>query len=200
MLSVSDFLGQEFDQVLQDLYGSVGVPFNIRMSKGRGNKTYKGYISLFVCLSTKAIHLELVSDLTAEAFIAALKRFVSRRGISAEIYSDNGTNFDGANKKLCLDLQMAIKEAISLAAESLANDGIQWKFNPPSAPHFGGIWEAGVKSVKGHLQKVLKDSTLTFEEFTTLLTQIEACLNSRPLTALSNDPDDLEALNPGTSS
>lgn len=75
------------------------------------------------------------------------------------------------------------------------NKGIEWHFNPPAAPHFGGLWEAGVKSVKTHLNKI-GCNTFTFEEFTTLLNQIEACLNSRPLCPLSSGPTDLQTLTP----
>ncbi|XP_029674528.1 uncharacterized protein LOC115242404 [Formica exsecta] len=79
----------------------------------------------------------------------------------------------------------------------MANERIRWCFNPPPAPHFGGLWEAAVKSFKHHLRRVLGESTLTYEEMSTLLAQIEACLNSRPLQAMSDDPDDLAALTPG---
>jgi len=76
-------------------------------------------------------------------------------------------------------------------------EGIQWKFIPEHAPHFGGIWEAAVKSVKTHLRRVISNYKLTFEEFSTILTQIEACLNSRPLVPLPHDDDGVEALTPG---
>ncbi|XP_025156074.1 uncharacterized protein LOC112588926 [Harpegnathos saltator] len=82
-------------------------------------------------------------------------------------------------------------------AASLSNQGITWKFMPPSAPHFGGLWEAGVRSVKHHLRRVIGEQALTYEEFATLLARIEACLNSRPLCPLTDDPQDLEALTPG---
>lgn len=92
-------------------------------------------------------------------------------------------------------LLSASKESERLAS-LLANDGTQWKFNPPSAPHFGGKWEAGVKSVKYHIKRVVGNQLLTYEEMTTFLTQVEAVLNSRPLCPLTDDPDDLQALTP----
>ncbi|XP_013139177.1 PREDICTED: uncharacterized protein LOC106103830 [Papilio polytes] len=78
----------------------------------------------------------------------------------------------------------------------MANDGTTWHFIPPRAPNFGGLWEAGIKSVKTHLLRVLGNTTLTFEEMTTLLAQIEACLNSRPICELNDDPNDVAALTP----
>ena len=171
-------------------------PFLLRTRRGRGYKAYKGYICLFVCLATKAVHLEAVTDLTSLAFIAAFRRFVSRRGLCNKLRSDNGRNFKGADK----ELQNMFRGASTFykeAATLLASDGTEWSFIPPYSPHFGGIWEAGVKSVKSHMKKVIDDQLLTFEEMSTLLCQIEACLNSRPLTPLSNDPTDLAPLTPG---
>ncbi|KMQ91587.1 hypothetical protein RF55_8527 [Lasius niger] len=74
---------------------------------------------------------------------------------------------------------------------------IAWSFNPPSAPHFGGLWKSGVKAIKTHLKRVIGDQILTIEEFNTLLAQVEAVLNSRPLCPLSSDPNDLGVLSPG---
>lgn len=170
-------------------------PMDVRRNKERGSATYKGYISVFVCMSTKAIHLEIVTDLSTDGFLAAFRRFTARRGICSHVYSDCGTNFVGAAKQLKQDLNKSKLE--KEAAESLARNGTQWHFNPPSAPHFGGIWEAGVKSTKSHLNKILKTSCLTYEELSTLLSQIEAVLNSRPLCQMTNDPSDLEVLTPG---
>jgi hypothetical protein len=172
-------------------------PIQIKTTKGRGYNVYKGYIAVFVCMATKAFHLEAVSDLSSIAFIAALKRFIARRGLCAHIYSDNGTNFEGADRILCEELNEAFKKANEEAAEVFSNQGISWHFIPPAAPHFRGLWEAGVKSVKHHLKRIIGKTTLTYEEMSTLLCQIEACLNSRPLCAVEIDPAEFETIAPG---
>ncbi|XP_073942495.1 uncharacterized protein [Choristoneura fumiferana] len=161
-------------------------PIAIRTSKGRGHQATKGYICLFVCMSTRAIHLEAVTDLTSQAFIAAFRRFVARRGHCQHLWSDNGTNFVGAAKDL-KDLFLSGKNNVAQeVAELLANDGTTWHFIPPKMPSHGGLWEAGVQSAKKHLARVNKDTKLTYEEMATLLAQIEACLNSRPLCLMDN--------------
>ncbi|XP_045452957.1 uncharacterized protein LOC123662116 [Melitaea cinxia] len=171
-------------------------PINIRISKGRGNKSYKGYIALFICMSTRAVHLEAVSELSTQGFIAAFKRFVARRGRCAELYSDNGTNFVGAARQLlCLFNEEKTNFKPELA-EYLATNGTQWNFIPPRAPNFGGLWEAGIKSTKFHLKRVVGNSTLTYEEMATVLSQIEACLNSRPLSRVE-DQTEVVVLTPG---
>lgn len=148
----------------------------------------KAWIAVFVCFVTRAIHLEVVEDLTSKAFIAALRRFMSRRGRCNTIYSDNGTNFVGAQKEL--------KSYITNAGLEMAQEGVEWRFNPPAAPHFGGLWERAVKSAKHHLTRMKGEAKLTLSELNTLLCQIEACLNSRPITPMSSDPSNAEALTP----
>jgi hypothetical protein len=173
-------------------------PFLIRPLQPRSKVTLKAYVSVFICPVTRAIHLELVSSLSSDAFIAALRRFMSRRGKPTDIYSDCGTNFVGANKEMKELLKMFSSHAHnSQISDHLSIQGINWHYNPPSAPHFGGLWEAGVKSMKHHLKRIIGVQRLTFEEFTTTITQIEAILNSRPLTPESTSPDDLAALTPG---
>ncbi|XP_044764697.1 uncharacterized protein LOC123321294 [Coccinella septempunctata] len=162
-----------------------GGPFLITLSRHRGVKSCKAYICVFVCLATKAVHVELASDLSAEIFLAALQRFVARRGRVSTIFCDNATNFVGASKQLKL-----IKDAAE-------QERIKFVFSPPSGPHFNGLAEAGIKSVKLHLTKVIGDQILSYEEFNTILTLIESSLNSRPLTPLSSDVDSIDALTPG---
>ena len=171
-------------------------PFWLRTSKGRGQKAYKGYVAVFVCLATRAIHLEVVSNLSSQTFLLAFRRFISRRGLCKVIFSDNGTAFQGADAEI-RSLFDAASDAAKHIGSKLASEGIEWRFIPPRAPHFGGIWEAGVKAFKYHLRRVLGDNKLTFEEFCTLATQVEACLNSRPISQLSADPEDVSALTSG---
>ena len=137
-----------------------------------------------------------LSDLTSSTFIASFRRFVSRRGHCAELLSDNATTFRGADG----ELRSLFKAAYSFYREvsaTLAMDGTQWSLIPPYSPHFGGLWEAAVKSAKYHLRRVIGEHTLTYEEMATLLCQVEACRSSRPLTPMSDDPSDLPTLTPG---
>ena len=167
-------------------------PVSVLNRRGRGAKLEKGYICLFVCFITRAIHLELVSTLSAHEYLLALKRFISRRGKPAQMFSDNGTNFIGVMK----EVKLMFKEHSHQIIDQLANDDIQFNFIPPYAPHFGGLWEAGVKSCKHHLRRVMGTANLTYEEFGTVLSQIEAVLNSRPMYPMSSDPHDLLPLSP----
>jgi Family of unknown function (DUF5641)/Integrase zinc binding domain len=186
--------GRAFQTVGIDYAG----PISILNRKGKGAKAQKGYIAIFVCFVTRAIHVELASDLSTGTFLGALKRFVSRRGKPTHIYSDNGCNFVKANKEMKNNFEFIMSIDKNDAMRHYVEDEqIQWHYNPPSAPHFGGLWEAGIKSIKYHLKRVLQNSRLTIEEMMTLLAQIEACPNSRPLTEMSNDPSDLAVLTPG---
>ncbi|XP_063990403.1 uncharacterized protein LOC135169384 [Diachasmimorpha longicaudata] len=174
-------------------------PVSIKTWRGRGHKTQKGWLVIFVCMATSALHLGAGTDYTADGFIAAYRRFVSRRGYCRHLYSDCGTNLIGADKELKKLFSAGAKEFQHLPAVCL-KDGTCWTFNPPGAPHFGGKWEAAGKSVTHHLARTVRVTALTFEELSTLLSQIEAVLNSRPLQSLAKDPDDVSCLTRGTSS
>lgn len=169
-------------------------PVSVRASAGRAIAYRKAYIALFVCLSTRAIHLELVSDYSTAALMSAYARFCSRRGLPQSVYSDNGTMFVGADKELTAVYRAALRDPTFLNAT--ASDRVAWHFIPPATPHFGGIWEAEVRSVKHHMRRALENHTLTFEELITLLC-LEVCLNSRPIASLTDTLDDYEALTPG---
>ncbi|XP_066596270.1 uncharacterized protein [Prorops nasuta] len=130
------------------------------------------------------------------AFIASFRRFVGRRGICSKLLSDNATNFRGASKELKIMFHAA-SAFYKQSANLLVNGGTMWTFIPPNTPHYGGLWEAGVTSTKYHLKRIIGERVLTYEEMTTLLVEIEACLNSRPLCPLTNEPDDLRVLTPG---
>ena len=129
-------------------------PIKVRLAKTRGNVTQKGYIAIFVCFATRAIHIEVVEDYTSEAFIAAFHRFVSRRGHCSKLHSDQGTNFVGADSELTQMFQGATEWTDSVQIK-LSGLGTEWIFNPPGAPHFGGLWESAVKSMKFHLRRMI---------------------------------------------
>lgn len=182
-------------------FHNVGIDFagyfEIKTSIKRNAAFTKCYIALFICMATKAIHLELVNDLSTNAFLSALRRFTARRGIPQQIFSDRGTNFIGANNELPRLLQDSCNPSTREVLLNLTNHSIQWNFNPARSPHFGGLWEAGVRSTKYHLKRILQGTKLNYENFNTLLCQIEACLNSRPLCPLSDEIETLDVLTPG---
>ena len=158
----------------------------------------KTYASVLVSLSVKAVHLEVVSDLTTEAFLACLRRFISRRGKPTLIWSDHRTNFVGAAQEIKeLIVFLKKKRSQDAISEFCSTQNIQQKFIPEHTPHFGGLWEAAVKSMKTHLRCIVGSVKVTFVEFTTVLAQVESGLNSRPLVSLPPDNDGIGALTPG---
>ena len=181
-------------------FHSVGTdfagPYLVKASLLKNAKSVKAYLCVFICTATKAVHLEVVSSLSVEAFVAAFTRFVSRRGLPSIVRSDNGSNFVGANKEL-KELYKFMLTYYNNISDELKRNNINWKFNPPQAPHFGGLFESAVKSSKNLLKRVIGEQILTFEELSTLFAKIEAILNSRPLTPISEDPMDLDILTPG---
>ncbi|KAG6461368.1 hypothetical protein O3G_MSEX012582 [Manduca sexta] len=164
-------------------------PIRITLTRRRGHHSQKAYICLFVCLVVKAVHIELVSDLTSDSFLAAFKRFISRRGPVSYLYSDNGTNFIGARAQLDELYKFLLDGRFqSVITNELSSRRIEWKMIPPRAPHFGSMWESNIKSLKTHLYRVIGNQLLTYEELQTVLIQIECILNSRPLNLVASDP------------
>lgn len=186
--------GIVFEKVGVDFAG----PVYLKLGHTRKPTIVKSYISVFVAMSVKAVHLELVSDMTSAAFIACLRRFVARRGKPSTIWSDHGSNFVGAARELS-EMSTFLKQLQSdqEVVDFCSSQAIEWSFIPEHAPHFGGLWESAVRSLKTHLRRVLGEAKLSFEEFATVLTQVEACLNSRPLVPLPSEDDSVEALTPG---
>ncbi|XP_054745924.1 uncharacterized protein LOC129250316 [Anastrepha obliqua] len=164
----------------------------------RNKSPQKCYVSVFICFATKAVWMELVRDLSTGAFIDALKRFIATRGIRRCIWSDNAMNFVGVKNELkeLRDLVLSEKHRSKLHNFCLSN-GFDWRFIPPRSPHFGGLWEAAVKTAKQHFYRSASSSILGFDELRTLVCEISAVINSRPLTPLSENPEDLDVLTPG---
>jgi hypothetical protein len=149
----------------------------------------KAWIVLFTCGVYRAVHLELVQALSTEAFLLALHRFISRRGRPSKIYSDNGTNFVGA------DNFFGSLDWSKIETETRVHR-IQWRFNPPSAPWWGGWWERLIRSVKELLKRMLGHKKLKYVQLETCLCEVEATINGRPLTYITEEPEDLIPLTP----
>ncbi|XP_073789994.1 uncharacterized protein [Danio rerio] len=163
-------------------------PFQIRI----GRRSEKRWGIIYKCLTTRAVHLDLLHNMDTDSFLMSLRRFVARRGTPAELLSDQGTNFKGGEKELrdsfnsmSLDLQ-----------QLLAKQKIDFRFNPPAAPHFGGTWEREIKSVKSALHTVMGVQSVSEEVLYTVLLEVEAILNTKPLGYTSSSVADLDAITP----
>lgn len=175
-------------------------PYHMRVStkinantRGRQLPEMKGWIAVFVCLVTRAVHLEAVEGMSADDFLIAYTKFVSKRGHPEIMYSDRGTNFICADAELKSALQSWQSDQVQ---RYVRLKGTEWKYITPSAPHEGGVWEAAVKQLKYHLKRVIGVQKYSFQGISALLSGVEACLNSRPLCKMSDDPDDREPLTP----
>ncbi|XP_065080573.1 uncharacterized protein LOC135703310 [Ochlerotatus camptorhynchus] len=150
-----------------------------------GRSNVKRWVALFTCLSIRAVHMEVVHSMSTESCVLAVRRFVSRRGSPAEFFSDNGTNFIGANNQLKKEIQDREERLASV----FTNANTRWSFNPPGAPHMGGVWERMVRSVKAAIKP--DDETLE-----TVIVEAEAMINTRPLTYIPLESADQESLTP----
>ncbi|PIK33170.1 hypothetical protein BSL78_30017 [Apostichopus japonicus] len=164
-------------------------PFMVKV----GRSMLKRYGCIFTCLASRAVHLEVSHSLDTDSFIHTLRRFINRRGHPQKILSDNGSNFKCAQKELKKNLDALKGDKVG---RFLAQRGVDWEFNPPGASHMGGIWERMIRSVRRILVNLLSQQTVTDEALLTLMTEVEAILNGRPLTPLSMDPKDEEPLTP----
>ncbi|XP_055634089.1 uncharacterized protein LOC129774381 [Toxorhynchites rutilus septentrionalis] len=171
-------------------------PFYVRPLNGRG-VSVKVYVALFVCLVVKAVHIEVVVDLSAASCINAVNRIVARRGRIIELHCDNATAFVGANREFIASRNEFLHQFKGDEwRHHCLHNGIRFRFIPARSPHFGGLWDAGVKSFKHHFRRIMGPKAYTMDHFLTILAQVEATLNSRPLSPLSDSPDDLDVLTP----
>ena len=145
---------------------------------GRGKSQQKRWICLFTCLSTRAVHLELCNSLDVSSFMNALTRLIGCRGVPQTLLSDNGSNFRGADNEMKRLFEMFKEEEFQ---GKCTQKKISWKFNPPSGPHHGGVFEAMIKSAKTALKDALFKKDLTDEELQTALISADGMLNQGPL-------------------
>lgn len=178
-----------------DVFG----PFTVK----RGRTTQKIYGCLFVCFNSRAIHIEDLSSLETDSFINGLRRFFSNRGFPKQIWSDNGTNFVGAERELKqaikeLNHDKLVVELRRMDVEWYSCPFVEWRFQPPGASHMSGVWERLVRSVKKAMKGVLGNpkALVNQETLRTVFADVVTILNGRPLCPVSDDPKDLEPLTP----
>ena len=166
------------------------VPWEVTTKRTRGGAAHlKRWAALFTCLGTRAVHIEVVEEMSASSFINALRRFTAIRGSVKEYRSDQGTNFVGGTRELQMDT-ISIEDG--LIKGHLSTEGSVWKFNPPHASHMGGSWERMIGTTRNILDSMLlehKGPKLTHEVLTTLMAEISSIINARPLVPVSTDPE-----------
>ena len=153
------------------------VGFGPMLVKSRRSQV-KRYGFVFTCLAIRAVHIEIAHDLTADSFIQAFTRFVSRRGSPIEVFSDNGTNFKGADSEIKTALEHWNPDRID---NCLRRCGIRWNFNHLHASHAGGVWERMSHSIRKILRSLLGTQIVNDETLLTLMAEVEKILNDRPL-------------------
>lgn len=182
-----------FTYVGVDTFG----PWEVLARRTRGGQANsKRWALLFTCLTARAVHIEVIESLSSSAFINAFRRFTAIRGEVKEIRSDQGTNFIGATDDLGID---SVKVQDDPTKTFLHNKGTTWIFNPPHSSHMGGVWERMIGVARRILDSMLSDITtkhLTHEVLTTLMAEVSAIINARPLVPVSSDHDCPEILSP----
>ena len=158
-------------------------PFFVLNKTSTSQTTEKAYICLFTCAATRAVHLELIDSCSAETFLRAFRRFVSRRGLPRKMMSDNAKNSKRSAKIL---KTIARAEPVK---NHLASLGVTWDFIVERMSWAGGFWERLIKITKDALKRVVGGSSLTFDELSTLLTEVEGVVNARPLTYIYDDKE-----------
>ena len=165
-------------------FSFVGVDYFGPIMVKQGRSRVKRYGCLFTCLNCRAVHLEVANSLDTDSFINALRRFISRRGKPSNIISDNGTNFKVAERERRENLERLNQTRVT---NFLVEQGIDWNFNTPAASHIGGAWERMVRSVRKILTSLLGQQIVCDEVLSTVMAEVEAILNARPLTQLSQN-------------
>lgn len=171
----------------------VGVDYFGPMEVAIGRRTEKRWGMIVICLTTRAIHIELANSLNTDSCIIALRNFMSRRGTPRTIRSDRGTNFIGASREL-----KKLHEAINYeeVTKEFVTAETSWSFNPPLAPHMGGSWERLIRSLKKNLMAICPSRKPSEEVLRSVLIEVESTLNSRPLTHVPIDNESSPALTP----
>ena len=174
-----------FSYVGVDCFG----PFLVQ----RGRSQAKRYGVIFTCLTLRAIHIEVVHSLDTDSFVNCTRCFIARRGQPEQIRSDNGGNLVRGEKELRNAIGGWNQEVI---AEFLLQRNVKWILNPPAGSHHGGVWERCIRTIRKVMSALLKEQVLDGEGLATLMCELEAIVNGRPLTQVSDDPRDVEALTP----
>ncbi|XP_038071931.1 uncharacterized protein LOC119740639 [Patiria miniata] len=205
--------GKQQDQIMADLpadrltidppFTYVGLdvfgPWSVTARKTRGGQANnKRWAVIFTCMATRAVHIEVIESMDTSSFVNALRRFLALRGPAKLLRSDCGTNFIGACNELGIDSVGRQKDPIE---HFLAGKGCVWQFNPPHASHMGGSWERMIGIARRILDAMLLQlgqGKLTHEVLTTLMAEVTAIINARPIAPVSTDPDNPSILTPAT--
>lgn len=179
-------------QLYKPPFYSTGVDCFGPLTVKVGRRQVKRWGVLYKCMTSRCVNLDLLEQLDTDAFLLSLRRFIARRGKPMELLCDNGTNFIGGDR----GLRETFNAMAPKLQEQLAEQRIRFRFNPASAPHFGGTWECEVKSVKSALRVILREQSVPEAVLQTLLVEVKGILNSKPLGYISFDVTDLDPVTP----